>query len=267
MSALRPDWRITRFPSLPSTSDLVLARIRDEDAAPGEVVVAAVQTAGRGRQGRTWVSEPGGLWLTAALPVEPPAAAVPGEDGPFPPGTEHRAPGTASGASTGGQPALVAAVAACEAVRTWVPEAGVKWPNDLLVRDRKVGGILVERLARAELAAVGIGINVACRPTGGELASSAGALIEFTAAPLSPEDLLPVLLDALGRRWEEWLGGGWPALRDVWRGMDAAHGRSVRVEPPGIAGLADGIDDDGALRVRLPDGSVSVASVGEVIFL
>jgi BirA family transcriptional regulator, biotin operon repressor / biotin---[acetyl-CoA-carboxylase] ligase len=240
MSTRRPDWRITHYSSLPSTSDVVLARIRGGDAAPGDVVVAALQTAGRGRQGRSWVSEPGGLWLTAALPV---------------------------GSAPFGQPALVAAVAACEAVQTWVPEAGVKWPNDLLVRDRKVGGILVERLARAELAAVGIGINVACRPTDGELANSAGALIEFAASPLSPEDLLPVLLDALGRRWEEWLGGGWPALRDAWRGMDAARGRSVRVEPPGVEGLADGIDDRGALRVRLPDGSVSVASVGEVSFL
>jgi len=235
-----PDWRITHYRYLASTSDVVLGRIRDGDALPGEVVVAAVQTAGRGRQGRNWISEAGGLWLTAALPT---------------------------GSAPFGQPALVAAVAACEAVQTWVPEAGVKWPNDLLVRGRKVGGILVERLARAELAAVGIGINVACRPTDGELMSSAGALIEFAEAPLSPEDLLPVLLDALRRRWDEWLGGGWPSLREVWRGMDVARGRPVRMEPPGLAGLADGIDEHGALRVRLADGSVSVASVGEVIFV
>jgi BirA family transcriptional regulator, biotin operon repressor / biotin---[acetyl-CoA-carboxylase] ligase len=236
-----PDWRVTRHASLPSTSDVILARIRAGEAQPGEVVAAAVQTAGRGRQGRRWVSEPGGLWLTAALPV---------------------------GGLPLGQPALVAAVAACEAVRVWVPEAGLKWPNDLNVRDRKVGGILVERLSPAELAAVGIGINVTgCPALDGEPSAQPAALAEFAETPVTPDDLLPVLLEALRRRWEEWHRGGWPTLREAWRRMDAARGRAVRVVPPGIDGRAEGIDDDGALRVRRPDGSVLVATVGEVLFL
>jgi BirA family biotin operon repressor/biotin-[acetyl-CoA-carboxylase] ligase len=236
-----PAWRITHHASLPSTSDVVLTRIRDGEAQPGEVVVAAVQTAGRGRQGRTWISEPGGLWLTAALPV---------------------------GRAPMGEPALVAAVAACEAARAWVPEAGVKWPNDLLVRDRKVGGILVERFSQAELAAVGIGINVTSSPAFDlDVPGRAGALGEFAAQPVTVEELLPVLLETLRRRWDEWLTGGWPALRDTWRGMDAAMGRAVRLEPAGIEGRAEGIDDDGALRIRGADGSMYAASAGEVVFL
>jgi BirA family biotin operon repressor/biotin-[acetyl-CoA-carboxylase] ligase len=236
-----PAWRIRRYASLPSTSDVILARIRDGEAQLGEVVVATVQTAGRGRQGRTWISEPGGLWLTAALPA---------------------------GNAPMGEPALVAAVAACEAARAWVAEAGVKWPNDLLVRDRKVGGILVERFSQAELAAVGIGINVASCPAVDDGTSvRACALGEFALRSVTAEELLPVLLESLRRRWDEWQGGGWPSLRDAWRGMDAAVGRSVRVEPLGIEGRAEGIDDDGALRVRRADGSVYAASVGEVVFV
>jgi BirA family transcriptional regulator, biotin operon repressor / biotin---[acetyl-CoA-carboxylase] ligase len=236
-----PDWRIARYASLPSTSDVILARIRSGDARPGEVVVAAIQTAGRGRQGRSWVSETGGLWLTAALPV---------------------------GDALHGQPSLVAAVAVCDALRAWVPDAGLKWPNDVLVRDRKVGGILVERLSLAELVAVGIGINVTCCPAlDGGAPARPGALAEFAERPVTPDDLLPVLLEALRRRWDEWHGDGWPSIREAWRAMDAARGRAVRIAPPGINGCADGIDDDGALRVRRPDGSVVAATVGDVLFL
>jgi BirA family biotin operon repressor/biotin-[acetyl-CoA-carboxylase] ligase len=236
-----PDWRIARYASLPSTSDVILARIRSGDAQPGEVVVAAVQTAGRGRQGRRWVSETGGLWITAALPV---------------------------GDALPGQPSLVAAVATCDALRAWVPDAGLKWPNDVLVRDRKVGGILVERLSPAELVAVGIGINVvSCPALDGVLPARPGALVEFAERPVTPDDLLAVLLESLRRRWDAWHGGGWPSIREAWRAMDAGRGRAVRIVPPGIEGCAGGIDDDGALRVRRPDGSVVAATVGDVQFL
>lgn len=234
-----PEWRIERHASLASTSDLLLERLRTGEARAGDVIVAEVQTAGRGRQGRIWVSEPGGLWLTTALPV---------------------------GTAPMGQMALVTAVAACEAVRRQAPAVGVKWPNDLVASGRKVGGILVECPAGAALAAVGIGINVARAPSDAASAPLAGALADFAAAPVTPEDLLPLLLDALRARWQAWLSGAWPQIRDAWQAMDAARGHKVLLKPQQIEGVADGIDDEGRLRVRRTDGAVLAASVGEVVF-
>jgi BirA family biotin operon repressor/biotin-[acetyl-CoA-carboxylase] ligase len=234
-------WRVERFASLPSTSDVILELIRTGRARAGDVVVADAQTAGRGRQGRAWISEPGGLWLTAALPLA---------QAPL------------------GQSALVAAVAACEAAREWAPEVGVKWPNDLVARGGKLGGILVERPGERPLVAVGIGVNVVHAPrTDAGLESTALALAAISSRSVTPENLLPSLLDALSFRWRRWLEGDWTVIRDAWRGMDAALGRPVRLEPSGVEGIASGIDDNGALRVRQASGAMLAARVGEVVFL
>jgi BirA family biotin operon repressor/biotin-[acetyl-CoA-carboxylase] ligase len=234
-------WRVQRFQSLPSTSDLLLERVRSGEAAAGDVVVADEQTAGRGRQGRVWRSEAGGLWLSAVLPVG---------DRPL------------------GQTALVAAVAACEATREWAPEVGLKWPNDLVARGGKVGGILVERPGESEIAVVGIGINVIQAPPSDSSIPDGGvALAALAPRSVTPQNLLPALLDVLAFRWRRWLEGDWPAIRDAWSAMDAARGRRVRLEPSGLVGIADGIDDQGALRVRAPDGRSATAVVGEVVFL
>lgn len=234
-------WRVERFATLPSTSDELLSRIRSGEARAGDVILAVVQTAGRGRQGRPWVSEPGGLWFTAALPV-----------GDLPPG----------------QAALVSAVAACEAAREWAPEVGVKWPNDLVARGAKLGGILVERPGESDLVAVGIGINVIHAPEGeAGLSMNVVPLSALASRSVTPENLLPALLDVLAWRWRRWLEGDWPSIRTAWSSMDAARGRRVRLEPAGMEGIADGIDDDGALCVRRADGRLETARVGEVFFL
>jgi BirA family biotin operon repressor/biotin-[acetyl-CoA-carboxylase] ligase len=242
------NWRVSSYDELPSTNDEMLRRIRTADAQVGDVIVAAVQSAGRGRQGRVWVSERGGLWLTAALPM---------------------------GGGPAGQMALVAAVAACEAARRWAPQAGVKWPNDLLLNGRKLGGILVEWPVGAECAAVGIGINVLRAAPGSRLQAPGlglgnigpvAALCEGEDPRVTPEQVLPVLLDALAERWSEWCRGDWGRVRERWSALDLCLGRSVRVEPGQVVGTAEGITDAGGLRVRREDGSVLIATAGEVVF-
>jgi BirA family biotin operon repressor/biotin-[acetyl-CoA-carboxylase] ligase len=233
------DWRIERVGTLASTNDEMLRRISARAARAGDVIVAHEQTAGRGRRGRAWVSERGGLWLTAALPID-------------------RGPA--------GQMALVAAVAACEAARRWAPGVDVKWPNDLLLGGRKLGGILVEWPVGADLAAVGVGINVVRRPAAGALETLSAALSEGGDPAVTPEQLLPALLETLGSRWEEWRGGGWPSLLQSFASFDLSVGRRVRVEPGGVEGRAEGISGEGALLVRRDDGSLVSATAGEVVF-
>src|SRR4051794_26725446 len=120
------DWRIERFETLPSTNELAVARIRAGSAAAGDVIVAGAQTRGHGRRGRVWADAPGALLMTAVLPTP----------------EQHRQ-------WTG----LAAAVAVAAALRGQEVPADLKWPNDVILLDRKVAGILVE-VPTGSLAAV-----------------------------------------------------------------------------------------------------------------
>src|SRR5437870_5147696 len=124
---------ITYLDTTPSTNDLILARVRAGSAAVGEVIAARTQSRARGRRGRRWVAEAGGLWFTAAMPL---------------PGAH---PGWAG---------LLAALAVCRALEEIGLRAGVKWPNDVVAGRGKLAGVLVETVAGRDLAAVGIGLNV-----------------------------------------------------------------------------------------------------------
>jgi BirA family biotin operon repressor/biotin-[acetyl-CoA-carboxylase] ligase len=194
-------------------------------APHGTLVTAAEQTAGRGRQGRTW-SAPAGRALLASLVlrIERPAI-VP----------------------------LAAAVAVAEAVGE---STRIKWPNDVLVDGRKVAGILVEGRPQEGWAVLGIGLNVALRPEDfpPELRESGGTL------GLDPADLEPTLARVL-RALERWLSADQPAVLTAWRERDALEGRQVSWSDG--AGRAVGIDDAGRLLVGTPSGTVAL-DAGEV---
>jgi BirA family biotin operon repressor/biotin-[acetyl-CoA-carboxylase] ligase len=130
-------------------------------------------------------------------------------------------------------------------------EARVKWPNDVLLDGRKVAGVLVEGRPQDDWAVVGIGINVAAAPP--SLGDSAGSLGRDDV-----EAVLAELLAALDVRLAEPA----PATLDALRARDALLGRPVRWE--GGAGVGDGIDEDGALRVRLGSGETMPLAAGEV---
>src|SRR5713226_6501378 len=115
---------VTRLDTVPSTNDLVLAHIREGSAAAGEVYVARRQPGARGRMGRQWVAEEGGLWFTAAMPLH-------GEQ-----------PGWVG---------MLAALAVCQALEEIGLRAGLKWPNDVVIGRKKLAGVLVEGMAGREL--------------------------------------------------------------------------------------------------------------------
>lgn len=166
----------------------------------GSVVVADNQTAGRGRHGRTWVAPPGsGLFATFVLPPGPLVVFAAG----------------------------VAAAEACG------QDVRLKWPNDLILDDRKLGGVLAE--VRGEKALVGIGINLSWAPEG--------------AAMLGEER--DVLLERLLPAVERWAAAEPEAIIAHWRELSWTLGQLVRVELGGevVEGVAEDIAPDGALLV------------------
>jgi BirA family biotin operon repressor/biotin-[acetyl-CoA-carboxylase] ligase len=207
-----------------STSDRA-KELAAAGAPHGALVTAAGQSAGRGRQGRTWTTQPGAaLAMSVVLREAPPLLP------------------------------LVAAVAVAQACG---PGAAIKWPNDVLVDGRKVAGILAEGRPHEGWTVLGIGVNVAVDPADlpPELHATAGTLGRPRAAV---EPFLAELLVALDRA----LGLETGALLDEWRGRDALAGQDVAWS--GGTGVAAGIDGLGRLVVSLPGGGQTALNAGEV---
>lgn len=203
-------------------------------APHGTLVTAGEQTAGRGRQGRSWVAPPGSAVLMSLVlrELEPGVALAP----------------------------LAAAVAVCEAAEASAPsvECRVKWPNDVWVQGRKLAGILIEGRPQEGWAVLGIGLNVTATELPEELREIATSLARETAsASPSPAQVLARLVAALDRR----LAAPPADVLAAWRARDALLGREVRWGDG--AGTAAGIDDDGSLLVTTRAGQV-VLGAGEV---
>jgi BirA family transcriptional regulator, biotin operon repressor / biotin---[acetyl-CoA-carboxylase] ligase len=213
--------------STDSTSDR--ARELAAAGAPhGSLVTASLQTAGRGRQGRSWVA-PGETALLMSLLLRSPPALLP----------------------------LIAAVAVCDVL----PQALIKWPNDIVVAGphglRKLGGILAEGRPQEGWAVLGIGLNVAVELEQLPADVRAGAAtLGLSRDAIEP--LLAQLLAALERR----LAQPAEATLEAWRARDALRGRPVAWATR--RGTAHGIDGHGRLVVALSDGGQVALEAGEV---
>jgi BirA family biotin operon repressor/biotin-[acetyl-CoA-carboxylase] ligase len=225
-----------RFPTVASTMDL-LHELAADGAAHGTAVVAGEQTAGRGSRGRSWRSPPGGLWMS--LLYRPRAAA---------------------GAELLGLRVGLAVAAAIEAVGPGL-RIGIKWPNDLILADRKVGGILCEaRWQGEELAWIvaGVGLNVTNRPPAG-LGARAGRLADHL--PAIDVEVLEMRVTASLRALDPSAHRLTLAELATLRERDWLRGR--RLLAP-VAGHSAGIAEDGALLVRDPAGALRTLRAGTV---
>jgi BirA family biotin operon repressor/biotin-[acetyl-CoA-carboxylase] ligase len=208
-----------------TNADLVAAA--RSGASAGRVLVAEEQVAGRGRLDRQWHA-PARSGLTMSMLVRPAA----------PPSTWPLLP-------------LLTGVAAVEALRAVARVVAVlKWPNDVLVDGRKLGGILVERVE--DFAVIGIGINVSLRDD--ELPVPTATSVALAGGVADRESLAKELLRALGRRYVAWeTAGGVPeAVVPAYREICATIGADVVVQQPGggeLVGTAREVDDTGALVV------------------
>lgn len=234
-------YRLIELGEIDSTNREALRRAED-GAGEGTVVLAAAQTAGRGRKGARWISPPGNLY--ASLIVEP------------------RAGGAV------GQLAFVAAVAAGEAVAELTPRAGdlrFKWPNDLLFGARKLAGILIEGGPRGKYV-VGIGVNIKSAPRSPEI--EATSLMEGVGVDVEPRVLLAKFCRHFNEWRHLWQRRGFAPVREAWLARAAGIGEAIDVRLPveTVRGVFAGLSGDGALLLDLPGGGRRVITAGAVYF-
>ena len=233
--------RILYYPELKSTMDEA-ARLAGEDAEEGTVVIAERQSAGRGRQGRGWISQTGNLLFSVLF--RPDMAQLPFIS-------------------------IIGGVAAARAVRkTTGLAASIKWPNDLMLEGRKAAGILAESAVVGDsvcYAVLGIGVNVALDVSESEEISAFATSVNAAAGrEMDRESLLRQLLIELDDLYIR-LGRGESPIEE-WRGLLDTTGRRVTATSGNDAyvGVAEGVDDTGNLLLRLDNGLLITLTAGDV---
>lgn len=214
-------------------------------------IMTREQTAGRGRRGRAWLMPPGNLAATFV----------------FRPGAR---------AGTVAQLSFVAAVALYDTLRQIAGPAtrlGIKWPNDLLLNDGKVAGILLESVGAGQdiaAVAVGVGVNLAAAPDPA-LLPDAGlppvSVMGETGIMASPDDCLDLLAGHFANWLRQWQTQGFAPVRSAWLGRAARVGQVITAScgPSTHTGRFEGIDDTGALMLMTPAGRM-VISAADVHF-
>jgi len=224
-----------------STNAEALAYARSGERGP-LWITARAQSAGRGRRGRAWISEPGNLYATLLL-------------------TDPAPPGRAAELS------FVAALAVYDAIALLAPaltsRLALKWPNDVLCDGRKLAGILIEAEGTAPLVmAIGIGVNCRHHPAATEFPATdlAGAGAEVGAAAL-----FEALSGAMVLRLREW-DAGFASIRAEWLRRAGGLGGELRVRLGAreVAGRFEALDDSGRLMLRRPDGTLEAIAAGEI---
>jgi BirA family biotin operon repressor/biotin-[acetyl-CoA-carboxylase] ligase len=210
-------------------------------ASEGAWLRAERQTAGKGRQGRAWESPIGNFYgstLVRLRPTDPPAPTL----------------------------ALVTVVALEDAVRVFLPAgATIKWPNDLLIDGAKLSGVLLERAGDAVV--VGIGVNLAHHP---DLPDRPATSLVAQGVAVGATTFTEVLAESFARWLSRWRGEGLDPIRQRW--LDRAHpvGTALTARlSDGTAhdGLFDGLTSQGALILRLAEGSRHVIHAGDVFLI
>ena len=227
------------------------ARRRADAGETGPLwIVARRQTEGRGRRGRQWESQDGNLFSTLLqLTRKSPAEAA--------------------------QVTFVAALAIADLLDAYAPASlvTIKWPNDVMLAGQKASGVLVESGAHESgglWLAVGIGVNLASAPQGTE--RPATALVHHlrgdVTAPPTVEAAAARLAEAFDVWMTRWETLGFEPILDAWRARTAGlDGPAVaRLGRETVEGKAEGVAPDGALKLRLADGSLRLISAGDVFF-
>jgi BirA family biotin operon repressor/biotin-[acetyl-CoA-carboxylase] ligase len=225
------------------------ARRRADAGETGPAWFTALrQNAGRGRRGRNWNTGTGNLAATLLITSDlPPAEAA--------------------------QISFVAALAAADLARTFVaPEiVKLKWPNDLMLDGRKAAGILVESGRRPDgqlWIATGIGVNLAHAPEDVERPATSFAAHIEDARPPTPLEALERLSQAFAGWLDTWASQGFAAIAEAWtvRAQGLGQACVARLGSETVEGVAEGLDIDGALRLRLADGAIRRITAGDVFF-
>lgn len=240
-------WPVVRFDEIDSTNEEARRRAASGDIGPCWLVTEQ-QTAGRGRLGRQWSSPKGNLFTTALLPW----------------------PGTLQEAALACFSAGLAVIDAARMLGVDGSALKLKWPNDVLAGSAKVTGILIEtgNLHGRLWMAAGIGVNVEVAPERSDRVTSC-----LTALPggsgATPKKMLAALDIAFRARAFQLLTEGFGPTRDAWLAHAAFIGRKIELTPASgrIEGVMTGLAEDGALVLKLADGSETHVRAGEISVL
>jgi BirA family biotin operon repressor/biotin-[acetyl-CoA-carboxylase] ligase len=239
------NFTILRLDSVGSTNDEALCQAR-AGASEGLCIVAKKQTQGRGRHGRTWVSEKdSGLYFSVILRPKIEARYI-------------------------SLLTLMAGVAVHDTIRELGIDPDIKWVNDILVRDKKIAGILAEAAETPSGVAVvvGIGININAPLFSKDIASAATSLDAESADRIVISDVENALVRLLGEFYGMFCEKDGPArILDEWSQRSSYFaGKSVRVtlENDVFTGVTDGLEPNGALRVVTEDGELRIVHAGDV---
>ncbi len=208
-------------------------------------IIAQRQTAGKGRQGHVWVSEMGNLFCTLILPID-------------------------VSLSDAANLSFVSALAVGTVLESYVEMMDVtyKWPNDVLLNDQKVSGILLETDQRKDALAliIGIGMNIQSSPK--DVAYPATSLADYLQTPPQPDQIFSELAHAFDRWLDVWRSQGFAAIQNAWMAQAARLNQTVHVRLPDehMTGILRGINEKGELLLKLASGQERRISAGDVYF-
>jgi len=227
---------LTRIRIVESTGSTNADLLADASSVEGDWLVALEQTAGKGRQGREWVTKSGNFFGSTLITLgsgDPPPQSL----------------------------SLAAGLALVEATDAAVPDQALllKWPNDLLLGGAKLGGILLER--QGDRVVAGFGVNLASSP------GLAGRPTASLGGRISPQAFAPLLASSMARILGLWRTTDPQDFARAWLARAHPVGTELKVhesDASEISGRFDGIDPDGTLRLRLEDGSVRAIHAADV---
>ncbi len=245
ISNLINDYHLLSFDSLDSTNEEA-KRLARSGGSHGAVIWAKKQSEGKGRLGRTWLSSEGNLFVSVLLQPDKDFAELP-------------------------QLSFVAAIAALEAVAPLLPDNNslqTKWPNDIILSERKLGGILLESF-RTENSdkpwvVVGVGINVDSFPPRTEF--PAICLKDAGVELVSAKIILSRFIHHFIERYDQWNGKGFAPIRKDWLARAWNLGKRIvaRLPDSQIDGVFEGIDSNGSLTIKLDSGKKQTIHAGDV---
>ena len=244
ISHLITDYHLLAFDELDSTNEEA-KRLARAGGCHGAVIWAKKQSAGRGRQGRNWVSDEGNLFVSVLLKPEKPLAEL-------------------------AELSFVAALAVQEAIAPMLSapdKLQTKWPNDILLDGKKISGILLESFRTEndkQWVVVGVGVNVDSFPTQTEFPATClkDAGVELVSAKIILSRFIHHFID----RYDEWNSKGFAGIRKNW--LAHAFGLNqklvARLPNENIEGIFEGIDVGGGLILTLDNGKKQTVNAGDV---
>ncbi len=236
--------KIIRYANVTSTN-ATIKELAHQEIGHGTVVTAGMQTMGRGRLGRAWESPEGGLWMSILLEIDEKIDT-------------HR---------LGLLPLMAGASVATSILMEYELDAGLKWPNDVLISGRKVCGILSEgfSIEKKQFVVLGIGVNVNnLVRVGYDFSDFSTSISEEFGKKVKLDVLENTILEEIDFRLELMGNAEYDKILDDWRELSETLGRHVHVIMPGgeIRGTAKDIDANGSLIVDI-DGRMETVSAGD----